>query len=245
MFSWKKVGDREYLAAKVKSCEASMSEADHPEPILFGFGGKDFFSLEEAEEMNKVLGCSKVFSLDQVHGTDIACATRVDSSSAVSVSKSADGWEIEVSKFSTSGALFALKTADCLPIIIQASTHIYLLHAGWRGLRDGIIGEALMRIRERKGVISRVWIGPAADPKLYEVGGEFVEYFEPSTLAPSTTSGKYLFNAYTEALRQFQDHPSDIFTSPHFTMSDDRFSSYRISGKAAGRNISFVAFPSS
>jgi YfiH family protein len=63
-------------------------------------------------------------------------------------------------------------TADCLPVALIAPEGVAMLHAGWRGLAGGILGEGVAALR-RLGV-SRIAaaIGPGVGPCCYEVGDE-------------------------------------------------------------------------
>ena len=69
-------------------------------------------------------------------------------------------------------ALTAL-TADCLPIAVAGDGAVAMLHAGWRGLRDGVIAAGVAAIRELggDGPLGAA-IGPGAGPCCYEVGDE-------------------------------------------------------------------------
>jgi YfiH family protein len=65
-------------------------------------------------------------------------------------------------------------TADCLPIAIVTAGAVAMVHAGWRGLAGGVVGEGVRAVRElagRAGPIAAA-IGPGAGPCCYEVGPE-------------------------------------------------------------------------
>lgn len=63
--------------------------------------------------------------------------------------------------------------ADCLPIAIASRSAATMLHAGWRGLQAGVIGEGVHVVRELdpEGPLHAA-IGPGAGPCCYEVGDE-------------------------------------------------------------------------
>lgn len=75
-------------------------------------------------------------------------------------------------------ALTAL-TADCLPIAVAADGVVGMLHAGWRGLAEGVIpaGVAAIRGLGADGSL-RAAIGPGAGPCCYEVGDEVMRAFD-------------------------------------------------------------------
>jgi hypothetical protein len=70
-------------------------------------------------------------------------------------------------------------SADCLPIAIVATggdPALAVVHAGWRGLADGIVEQtvAALGARDRAAVI-----GPSVGPCCYEVGPEVSARFDP------------------------------------------------------------------
>jgi YfiH family protein len=72
-------------------------------------------------------------------------------------------------------------TADCLPIALAGGGAVAMLHAGWRGLADGVIADGVRAVRESAGDSAlAAAIGPGAGGCCYEVGDEvrqrFAEY---------------------------------------------------------------------
>jgi polyphenol oxidase len=72
----------------------------------------------------------------------------------------------------------AIKTADCLPIVLcnQAGTAIAAIHAGWRGLLDGIIENTLSTMNAAPNTLM-AWTGPAICERCFEVGPEVPRAF--------------------------------------------------------------------
>lgn len=77
-------------------------------------------------------------------------------------------------------------TADCLPIALIATNAVAMVHAGWRGLADGVVEEGVQAVRELAGGADiRAAIGPGAGGCCYEVGHEVHEAFgRPAEQAP-------------------------------------------------------------
>jgi hypothetical protein len=76
----------------------------------------------------------------------------------------------------SSGVACAVLTADCLPILIcnSAGSEVAAVHAGWRGLVDGVLAKALANFSSSAKDLS-IWIGPAISVDVFEVGREIVE----------------------------------------------------------------------
>lgn len=70
-----------------------------------------------------------------------------------------------------------IMTADCLPILLTDTkgTWVAAVHAGWRGLADGIINAAVAQYPGHDGLLA--WIGPAISQDYFEVGNEVREHF--------------------------------------------------------------------
>lgn len=80
------------------------------------------------------------------------------------------------------GVALVKHTADCVPVyILDAKTPaIALVHAGWRGTVEGILGAALKRMAEAYGTRPGdclAAIGPSIGPCCFEVGEDVAEAF--------------------------------------------------------------------
>jgi len=76
-------------------------------------------------------------------------------------------------------------TADCVPIFLSAPSQgvVGLLHAGWRGVRGGILPKALRLMRRRWQCLPHevsVWVGPCIDRCCFEVQWDVAKHF-PTT----------------------------------------------------------------
>lgn len=100
--------------------------------------------------------------LNQVHGV------RVIDAALSSCLESADA------SFSTRKQVVCVTmTADCLPVLLcdQAGSMVAAVHAGWRGLCDGVI-EATVKAMPVEPATLMAWLGPAIGPQAFEVGSE-------------------------------------------------------------------------
>jgi len=64
-----------------------------------------------------------------------------------------------------------VQTADCLPLLVtnREGTIVAAIHAGWRGLLDGVIENTIEKMNISPNKLL-VWLGPAISQKHFEVG---------------------------------------------------------------------------
>ncbi len=76
------------------------------------------------------------------------------------------------------GIALMVTTADCLPVAVAGGDAVAMLHAGWRGLAEGILEAGAEEVRGVAGdrPLSAA-IGPGAGPCCYEVGDEVHSQF--------------------------------------------------------------------
>ncbi len=67
----------------------------------------------------------------------------------------------------------AVMTADCLPVLLTntSGSQVAAVHAGWRGLADGIIEATVQRFDCGASDIL-AWMGPCIGPNAFEIGLE-------------------------------------------------------------------------
>lgn len=101
--------------------------------------------------------------LRQVHGTSVIDAAGAGDEPV------ADG-----AYATRAGLVCAVLTADCLPVLLcnGGGDAVAAVHAGWRGLAGGVIGEAVAALGRTELM---AWLGPAIGPRAYQVGDEVVE----------------------------------------------------------------------
>jgi YfiH family protein len=74
------------------------------------------------------------------------------------------------------GVALAVLTADCVPVLLAdpARGKIGVVHAGWRGMVEGVIGAAVDAMGgEPAGMLA--FVGPSIGPCCYQVGEEVAE----------------------------------------------------------------------
>ena len=72
----------------------------------------------------------------------------------------------------------AVMTADCLPLLLvnSTATEVAAIHAGWRGLANGIVSKTIDAMSSSAADM-HVWLGPAIGPEAFEVGAEVKQQF--------------------------------------------------------------------
>lgn len=111
--------------------------------------------------------------LRQVHGCAVAAA-----------GDSTPGCEADAVVAFSPGEVCAVLTADCLPVLLcdRAGTRVGAVHAGWRGLAEGVVESAVAALAATPREIL-CWLGPAIGPNAFEVGpgvrARFLEVMGP------------------------------------------------------------------
>ena len=131
-------------------------------------------------------------------------------------------------------------TADCLPVLLcdEAGTVVAAVHAGWKGLLDGVIESAInsMQLAMPNLAIQSLmaWLGPAIGPQAFEVGAEVREAFimkdaNAALAFESIGSEKWLGNIYQLARQRLNKiGVSQIYGGDLCTYTDAvQFFSYR------------------
>ncbi len=127
----------------------------------------------------------------------------------------------------------AVKTADCVPVLISCPSAVAVVHCGWRGLKNGILAKTLnILMEEFQGTPTELFvhIGPCIQQKNYEVDESFKHDFDEEFFREAKTKGKVLFNMPAVVRKQAMDmgiNDLNIYNSDMCTFNDDRFHSYR------------------
>ena len=124
-------------------------------------------SVERNRMLLEPLLPSEPIWLKQVHGVTVADAT------------DAGCWpEADACVSSHPGAVCVVMTADCLPVLLcdDRGSVVGAVHAGWRGLCDGVIEHAVSAMGVAPDTLM-AWLGPAIGVTAFEVGFDVREEF--------------------------------------------------------------------
>lgn len=147
------------------------------------------------------------------------------------------------------GILLAVRTADCLPILMADPQHraVAAIHAGWRGMVQEIAPKAIAAMVRRFGTNPEdlvVAIGPGIGGCCFEVGpevaGEFAQFF-PERADLNARAKIDLVETAKRQLRRNGVTLGHLATADLCTSCDGNlFHSYRRDRERAGRMISAI-----
>lgn len=138
-------------------------------------------------------------------------------------------------------------TADCLPLLVTDSeaSCVAAIHAGWRGLANGIIETTLKALPVNNSNLL-VWLGPAIGPHAYEVGADVRQAFVQQDAKAQqafiqTDDSHWLMDIYQLASqRLLASGVTRIFGGEYCTYTDsEMFYSYR-RDNVTGRMASII-----
>lgn len=132
--------------------------------------------------------------LTQVHGARVVDAAGVNGAP-----------QADASFTTQAGAVCAILTADCLPVLFcdAKGAAVGAAHAGWRGLAGGVLEHTIDSMRNAGATDILAWLGPAIGPQRFEVGAEVVKAF--------TDLDEHTHTAFTPIAGRPGKHLADIF----------------------------------
>jgi YfiH family protein len=165
---------------------------------------------------------------------------QVHSAKAIDADQYTPGIEADASFTNSNRYLLSVLTADCVPILLYHPQHVVAaVHAGWRGLLNGIIPEALLFVPAGATAV----IGPSIGVCCYEVSedlaGDFASKFGEKFV--DRNKSKPHLDLAGAASQQLVDHGAkEIEVANMCTRCHgDLFFSYRRDG-SSGRQMSFI-----
>ena len=106
----------------------------------------------------------------------------------------------------------SVRVADCIPIVFCAEKPLPffgVVHAGWRGLRSGVLSSTMRHLKKNIFVKDlfqiRFWVGPHIGVNSYEVGEDVFGLFPPAFLKSSPKPGKKYLDLKGVLSKEFAD----------------------------------------
>jgi YfiH family protein len=139
------------------------------------------------------------------------------------------------------GNLLAVKTADCIPILLVDCTHcaVAVVHAGWRGTVRAIAGRTVRAMTEQFGTNParlRAAIGPGIGKCCYEVGAEVAVHFGENGPCHIDLAAANRAQLLAAGLADERIYVADLCTK----CGAGDFHSYRRDKERSGRMLSFA-----
>ena len=184
-----------------------------------------FFSSARDGSIEEILESvgfqNQVATMDQTHSSVIEFADSC-------ISYKCDGIYTDKIKLP-----LVVKTADCVPILMESIKGVSATHAGWRGLERSIF-EKSIAIHDIPSL--RISRGPHARKCCYEVGVEFLEKFNKSI---NKVEDKYYLDL-TKNIKQFAlENNINLEDTGECTICNKEYFSYR-KNKTSERQFSFI-----
>jgi len=123
--------------------------------------------IENRRRVTSAIGDNATLTIvRQVHGTRVLEASRATASS-----------EADALYSEAADTALAVLVADCIPILLvdEDSTRFAVVHAGWRGLHEGVVVAALAHFEDARHVAA--FLGPSISQEGYQVGPEVATLF--------------------------------------------------------------------
>ena len=148
---------------------------------------------------------------------------------------------------SVPGRVCAVLTGDCMQLLLcnDAGTQVGAVHAGWRGMANGVIESGVRALGCAPETVM-AWMGPTIGQDAFEVGPEVLEAFRPGhPEAPLAfrpgKPGKLHADLYRLARQRLENAGvSRVYGGGFCTFTEaDRFFSYRRE-KESGRMGAFI-----
>ncbi|MFQ3250778.1 peptidoglycan editing factor PgeF [Glaciecola sp.] len=138
--------------------------------------------------------------LNQTHSTNVVHLTETMQAGTIE----ADGAYSNTNKLPCT-----VMTADCMALMISNSegSEVAAVHAGWKGLLDGIIENALVKFSSARSDI-HVWFAPSICQQHFEVGHDVASLFSDYPLASKPAPkkvDKYLLSLVDVASQKLKD----------------------------------------
>ncbi|HET6719417.1 MAG TPA: peptidoglycan editing factor PgeF, partial [Rhodocyclaceae bacterium] len=176
--------------------------------------------------------------------------TQVHGIAVVDAASSPPGTTADACFSSTPGAVCAIQTADCLPVLFcdTSGRVVAAAHAGWRGLAAGVLEQTVAAMGRQGAAPDTIlaWLGPAIGPQAFEVGDEvrtsFVGHDPAAALAfVAHGNGKWLADIFLLARQRLgASGVSRIYGGGVCTVSDHAsFFSHR-RDRISGRQASLI-----
>ena len=181
---------------------------------------KNLNIIFNTDNMSPAIGSKPIVQMDQTHSSTVNFIY-----GNKQIYKSTDA-------LITSNKDIALqvKVADCMPIFIfdKKSSFFGAIHAGWRGLANGIIENSIELLKKKDFNLRniKVFIGPSISKRNFEIQNDVMEYFDSKFSI--VKDGKIFLSLQEVAIDKFASYGIlDILNTNECTYDNLNYHSYR------------------
>ena len=173
--------------------------------------------------------------LRQVHGADVVL---------VDVPGAKTGSVADAAVTDVVGASLVIQVADCVPVAVFGDRSVGVAHAGWRGLRAGVLERTIEALAMVEGTVPMsAVVGPHIGPCCYEFGDEDLADLEGrfgSGIRSRTVDGRSALNLSAVITSVLEQAEVEVEFDEACTSCDDRYWSFRAT--ATPRRQAMVAW---
>jgi YfiH family protein len=210
--------------------------------LNFGSGDDPARVGENVRRFSTAIGIAPegLRQVTQVHGARVVDAATLASAAA---REEADALVLR----SGGAAAVGVRVADCVPILVGSRAGVAAVHAGWRGVVAGVIGNAMEMLGADDAVAA---IGPCIGPCCFEVGADVAARIagacgEPRVVASQAGDKATVDLRLAVRAQLARAGVRDVEDVPGCTRCEPaRFFSYRRDGERSGRHLAAIALPS-
>jgi YfiH family protein len=216
-----------------------LEVSQSPNIIISLKGEKNFCEesvVTKKELLRKYFGVLSFQEFNQTHSTNIFGIDALGNNEC-------DGFLSSECK-----AAFAIKTADCIPLLLwdESKSVMSGLHCGWKGLKNDIISKAIEGNSSHP--FTYAYIGPHISKDYFEVKDDFIEAFRESNkdIEPflDNFDGKKYMNLREYTVNELHQYGIEIINnfSPCSYLEKDHFFSWRRDNANPFRNLTIAWF---
>ncbi len=163
--------------------------------------------------------------LCQVHGADVV---------AVDAPGAQQGSVADAAVTDVVGALLVVQVADCVPVALLGDHSVGVAHAGWRGLRAGVLERTIEALKMIDGTVPALAVvGPHIGPCCYQFGDNDLTDLEDrfgSGIRSKTTDGRATLHLAAIVASVLERVEVPVVFDGACTSCDDRYWSFRSTG---------------
>jgi len=184
----------------------------------------------QLEELKALTSLSDIRFMEQVHGNSVVVIDE-----AATLNPRADALVT-----STKGIGLAVRSADCLPILVTGDCVVAAIHAGRKGVTNGVISATILKMRELGGANFKAQIGPAICATCYEVEAEMYNEIVSKFPAGATSPEKHALDIAKMAIFELEEAGVLVTCHELCTRENLDFNSYR-RDKTSDRQVGVIA----